>query len=82
MGNTAGGSMVLPGVPHTVVDNMLVIAWLALFLLAAVILLNLPTADLISAGYRKEIFSDAGSCGSCGSCVLLSSLLWSVACAM
>ena len=54
-----GGSVLLPGVPHTVIDNSLVMAWIALFLLAAVVLLQLPTAELIAAGYRKEIFSDA-----------------------
>jgi hypothetical protein len=57
--NKGAGSVLLPGVPHTVIDNFLVMAWIALFLLAAVVLLQLPTADLINAGYRKEIFSDA-----------------------
>jgi hypothetical protein len=32
---------------------VLVIAWIALFLLAAVLLLQLPVSDLITAGYRQ-----------------------------
>ncbi len=39
--------------PHTVIDNVLVIAWIGLFLLAAALLLQLPVSDLITAGYRE-----------------------------
>ncbi len=41
--------------PHTVIDNVLVIAWIALFLLAAALLLQLPVSDLITAGYGEYI---------------------------
>jgi hypothetical protein len=43
--------------PHTVLDNILVMAWIALFLFAALVLLNLPAADLIMAGYRKGMYA-------------------------
>ena len=35
VGNKAGGSMVLPVVPHTVFDYVLAIAWLALLLICS-----------------------------------------------
>ncbi len=41
--------------PHTVIDNVLVIAWIALFLLAAALILQLPVSDLITAGYGEYI---------------------------
>ena len=61
-GSTSGSgfvSVLLPLVPHTVLDNVLVMAWLALFLLAACQLLRLPRSALLRAGYRREIFENA-----------------------
>jgi len=56
-GNTTAGSLFMPLLPHTVVDNVLVMAWIALFLFAALVLLNLPAGDLIMAGFRKGMYA-------------------------
>ncbi|EKX36229.1 hypothetical protein GUITHDRAFT_145913 [Guillardia theta CCMP2712] len=52
-------SRIFPGLSHTTIDNILVIAWTGIFLFASSEILRLPLKDLKEAGLQKEMFKDS-----------------------